>query len=254
MAKITVENLRKIYPAPNGAALEVIRDLSFVLEGGTFTSILGPSGCGKSTLLNLIAGMDDQTEGRLLIEGKPIAASRALNIGFVFQEPRLLNWRTVKGNVLLPLEREKIARAQMEEQAQRKIELTGLSGYENYYPLQLSGGMQQRVAIARALVTDPDILLMDEPFSSLDEITARKMRGELLRIWQETGKTVVFVTHDIAESVFLSQLILIVTQKPCTVFRRVEVNVPYPRRYGDDRLFEIEKLALREFLKMDGAS
>jgi len=132
-----------------------------------------------------------------------------------------------------------------------KIELTGLAGYENYYPLQLSGGMQQRVAIARALVTDPEILLLDEPFSSLDEITARKMRGELLRIWRETGKTVVFVTHDIAESVFLSQLILIVTQKPCTISSRVEVNVPYPRHYGDDRLFAIEKLALREFLKMD---
>ena len=254
MAKITVENLRKIYRAPDGTPLEVIRDLSFELEDGTFTSILGPSGCGKSTLLNLIACMDDETEGQVLIEGKPIHKNRALHIGFVFQEPRLLNWRTVRRNILLPLEREKIERAQMEEQVRKKIELTGLTGYEEYYPLQLSGGMQQRVAIARALVTEPDILLMDEPFSSLDEITARKMRSELLRIWQETGKTVVFVTHDIAESVFLSQAILIVTQKPCTVFQRVEVNVPYPRRYGDDRLFEIEKLALREFLKMDGSS
>ena len=254
MAKITVKNLCKSFRAPNGAPLEVIRNLSFELEGGTFTAILGPSGCGKSTLLNLLAGMDDPTEGRVLMDGKPIQDDRTLHIGFVFQEPRLLNWRTVKRNIMLPLEREKTERAQMEDRVRSKIELTGLAGYEDYYPLQLSGGMQQRVAIARALVTDPDILLMDEPFSSLDEITARKMRGELLRIWQETGKTVVFVTHDIAESVFLSQLILIVTQKPCTISSRVEVAVPYPRRYGDDPLFEIEKCALREFLKMDGAS
>jgi NitT/TauT family transport system ATP-binding protein len=254
MVKITVENLRKVHQAPDGTPLEVIRDLSFELAGGTFTSILGPSGCGKSTLLNLIAGLDDETGGRVLIGGKPIRENRNLNIGFVFQEPRLLNWRTVRKNILLPLEREKLDRAEMEERVRSKIELTGLAGYENYYPLQLSGGMQQRVSIARALVTDPEILLMDEPFSSLDEITARKMRGELLRIWQETGKTVVFVTHDIAESVFLSQLILIVTQKPCSVSSRVEVNVPYPRSYGDDRLFAIEKHALREFLKMDGMS
>ena len=254
MSKITVENLRKIHRAPNGESLEVIRDLNFELAGGTFTSILGPSGCGKSTLLNLLAGLDDQTEGRVLIGGTPVRDLHGLNVGFVFQEPRLLNWRTVKRNVMLPLEREPMPRKQMEERARSKVELTGLAGYENYYPLQLSGGMQQRVSIARALVTDPDILLMDEPFSSLDEITARKMRAELLRIWQETGKTVVFVTHDIAESVFLSQAILIVTQKPCTVSCRVEVDVPYPRQYGDDRLFAIEKHALREFLKMDGVS
>ncbi len=254
MTQITVENLRKIHSAPNGESLEVIRNLSFDLAGGTFTSILGPSGCGKSTLLNLIAGLDDQTEGRVLIGGTPVGNLRELNVGFVFQEPRLLNWRTVKRNVMLPLERESLDRKQMEQRAQSKLELTGLAGYENYYPLQLSGGMQQRVSIARALVTEPAILLMDEPFSSLDEITARKMRAELVRIWQETGKTVVFVTHDIGESVFLSQLILIVTQKPCTVSCRVEVPVPYPRQYGDDRLFEIEKHALREFLKMDGVS
>ena len=254
MGKITVQNLGKIPQAPTGAPLEVIKNLSFELDSGTFTSILGPSGCGKSTLLNLLAGLDDLTDGRILIGGKTIQENHNLNIGFVFQDPRLLNWRTVKKNVMLPLERKKMDRAHMGELVQEKIDLTELSGYEDYYPLQLSGGMQQRVSIARALVTDPDILLMDEPFSGLDEITARKMRRELLRIWQETRKTIVFVTHDISESVFLSQLILIVTQKPCTISSRIEVNVPYPREYGDDRLFEIEKLTLREFLKMDGLS
>ena len=254
MGKITVENLGKIHRAPSGAPLEVIKDLSFELDAGTFTSILGPSGCGKSTLLNLIAGVDDQTSGRVLIGGKSTTENHNLNIGFVFQEPRLLNWRTVKKNIMLPLEQEKMGRSSMEELVRKKIELTGLTGYEDYYPLQLSGGMQHRVAIARALVTDPDILLMDEPFSGLDEITARKMRRELIRIWRQTRKTIVFVTHDISESVFLSQLILIVTQKPCTISSRIEVGVPYPRTYGDDLLFEMEKRTLREFLKMDGNS
>ena len=251
MGKITVENLAKSYRTPTGTLLEVIKNLSFELDIGTFTSILGPSGCGKSTLLNLIAGLDEQTEGRVLIGGKSIKENRDVNIGFVFQEPRLLNWRTVRRNIRLPLERENLGRAEMEEMVQKKIDLAGLTGYEDYYPLQLSGGMQQRVAIARALVTDPEILLMDEPFSGLDEITARKMRRELLRIWQETGKTIVFVTHDISESVFLSQLILIVTGKPCTVHSRIVVDVAHPRNYGDDRLFEIEKHAMQEFLKMD---
>ena len=254
MGKITVENLGKIHRAPSGAPLEVIKDLSFELDAGTFTSILGPSGCGKSTLLNLIAGVDDQTSGRVLIGGKSTTENHNLNIGFVFQEPRLMNWRTVKKNIMLPLEQEKMGRSSMEELVRKKIELTGLTGYEDYYPLQLSGGMQHRVAIARALVTDPDILLMDEPFSGLDEITARKMRRELIRIWRQTRKTIVFVTHDISESVFLSQLILIVTQKPCTISSRIEVGVPYPRTYGDDLLFEMEKHTLREFLKMDGNS
>ena len=251
MGKITVENLGKSYRTPTGTLLEVIKNLSFELDTGTFTSILGPSGCGKSTLLNLIAGLDEQTEGRVLIDGKSGKENRDVNIGFVFQEPRLLNWRTVRKNVRLPLERENLGRDKMEEMVQNKIDRTGLTGYEEYYPLQLSGGMQQRVAIARALVTDPEILLMDEPFSGLDEITARKMRRELLRIWQDTRKTVVFVTHDISESVFLSQLILIVTGKPCTVHSRIEVDVAHPRNYGNDRLFEIEKHAVREFLKMD---
>src|SRR5206468_11177624 len=127
-------------------------------------------------------------------------------------------------------------------------------GYEDYYPRQLSGGMQQRVAIARALSIDPDILLMDEPFSGLDEITARKLRQELLRIWQETGKTILFVTHSISESVFLSQQILIVSQKPATIFKRVAIDLPYPRQYGDIRLFEKETALTRDFLDMERTS
>jgi len=208
-----------------------------------FSSLLGPSGCGKSTILNLIAKLDRHTSGDILVNGN--------KIGFVFQQPRLLNWRTVTDNVALPLERDNSDKRGRRELAVKYLDLVGLSGFENYYPLQLSGGMQQRVAIARALVIDPDILLMDEPFSGLDEFTARKLRQELIRIWRETGKTIVFVTHSISEAVFLSEQILIVSQKPATIFKRVTVDVPYPREYGDLRLFEIETSLTRDFLEMN---
>ena len=169
-----------------------------------------------------------------------------------FSSRALLNWRTVIENVELPLEQEIGDKKMREELAYKYLAIVGLGGYENYYPLQLSGGMQQRAAIARALVIEPDILLMDEPFSGLDEITARRMRVELIRIWQETGKTILFVTHSISESVLLSQQILIVSQKPATVFKRVAVDLPYPRQYGDVRLLEIETNLMRDFLGMDG--
>jgi len=208
-----------------------------------FTSILGPSGCGKSTILNLIARLDNHSSGQISIEGN--------RIGFVFQQSRLLNWRTVIENVILPLEQRKFERDAVRKLAEKYLALVGLGGYENYYPLQLSGGMQQRVAIARALAIDPDILLMDEPFSGLDEITSRKLRQELLRIWQETGKTILFVTHSISESIFLSQQILIVSPKPARIFKRATIDLPYPREYGDLRLFEIETKLTKDFLGMN---
>ncbi len=251
MAHITVRSLRKVHAAPAGPSLEVIRDLSFELEAHSFTSILGPSGCGKSTLLNLLAGVNEPTSGQVLVDGQALRDRKDVRVGFVFQEPRLLNWRTVKRNILLPLEQRRMDPARVEDLLRSTVALMGLSGYEHYYPSQLSGGMQTRVSIARALVTEPDILLMDEPFSGLDEITARRMRRELSRIWLETHKTIVFVTHDISESVFLSEHILIVTKKPCTIANRIPVDIPYPRDEGDDRLFEIEKYTVREFLKMD---
>ena len=152
---------------------------------------------------------------------------------------------------MLPLEGQEFDREASRALTRKHLAIVGLAGYENYYPLQLSGGMQQRVAIARALAINPDVLLMDEPFSGLDEITARKLRQELLRIWQETGKTILFVTHSISESVFLSQQILIVSAKPARIFKRITVDLPYPRRYGDLRLFEIETQLTGDFLAMD---
>ena len=240
---IALKEVRKEYLLPNGERLRVLENITFEIAEGMFSSLLGPSGCGKSTILNLIAKLDRHTSGDISVNGN--------KIGFVFQQPRLLNWRTVTDNVALPLERDSSDKRGRRELAVKYLGLVGLSGFENYYPLQLSGGMQQRVAIARALVIDPDILLMDEPFSGLDEFTARKLRQELIRIWRETGKTIVFVTHSISEAVFLSEQILIVSQKPATIFKRVTVDVPYPREYGDLRLFEIETSLTRDFLEMN---
>jgi NitT/TauT family transport system ATP-binding protein len=243
MGSIVFRNVCKDFSRPDGKRLRVLEKLSCEIAARTFNSILGPSGCGKSTILNLIAGLDKPASGDISIEGR--------NIGFVFQQPRLLNWRTVRENVALPLEESDLDKASRRNLADKYLHLVGLAGYESYYPLQLSGGMQQRAAIARALVVDPDILLMDEPFSGLDEWTARNLREELIRIWRETGKTVVFVTHSIAESVFLSQQILIISQKPATVLKSVSIDLPYPRQYGDLRLFELEKSLTREFLAMN---
>jgi ABC-type nitrate/sulfonate/bicarbonate transport system ATPase subunit len=239
---IKVSSVSKEFSQPNGERLRVLDNITFSAEQGSFTSILGPSGCGKSTILNLIAKLDNHFSGTISI-GEARTA-------FVFQQPRLLNWRTVADNVALPLEGREMEKKELRSVAQEHLALVGLSGYEDYYPLQLSGGMQQRVAIARALAVDPDVLLMDEPFSGLDEITARKLRQELIRIWRETGKTVLFVTHSIAESVFLSQQILIVSAKPATIFKQLTIDLPYPREYGDIRLFEIEKQVTRDFLGM----
>jgi NitT/TauT family transport system ATP-binding protein len=250
VSTIKLENVSKDFRLPNGEQLRVLENVSFEVAHQTFSSILGPSGCGKSTILNLIAGVDRHTSGQISISGTQDRSSTRARIGFVFQQPRLLNWRTVIENVALPLEEEIRDKAARRNLANKYLALVGLSGYENYYPLQLSGGMQQRAAIARALVIEPDILLMDEPFSGLDEITARQMRTELMRIWQETGKTILFVTHSIGESVLLSQQILIVSRKPATIFKRIAIDLPYPREYGNAQLFEIETNLTREFLGM----
>jgi len=244
VSAITLHKISKDFALPNGGRLRVLDRISFEIAQGTFHSILGPSGCGKSTILNLIAGLDQHTSGRIDIDGNP-------RIGFVFQQPRLLNWRTVRENVELPLESSSMSATERRALALKYLRLVGLAGFEEYYPLKLSGGMQQRAAIARALAIEPDILLMDEPFSGLDEWTARKMREELIRIWQQTGKTIVFVTHSIGEAVFLSQQILIVSPKPATVFKNVRIDLPYPRDYSDVALFEIETGLTRDFLTMN---
>lgn len=252
MANISVQNLVKDFPRADGSALRVIGGLTFDVMEGEFVSILGPSGCGKSTLLGILAGVEQPSGGEIRLNGKPLRQDgNEMRLGFVFQQPRLLNWRSVRRNVMLPLERRALSREEQQALSSRYLDLVRLNGFEDYFPLQLSGGMQQRAAIARALVVDPDVLLMDEPFSSLDEINARKMRAELVRIWQETKKTIIFVTHDISEAVYLSNRLLVVTERPTRVFDTVAIDARYPRDYDDDRLFELTKKVSRLFLKME---
>jgi ABC-type nitrate/sulfonate/bicarbonate transport system ATPase subunit len=251
VGRITLDAVTKDYRVAGGKRLRVLENLSFDVGHGAFISILGPSGCGKSTILNLIAGLDTHTSGSISIDGKVVQGVDPRDVGFVFQQPRLLNWRTVAANVALPLETRIRDKAEQRRVADRYLRLVGLADYSDYYPLQLSGGMQQRVAIARALAIDSDILLMDEPFSGLDELTARRLRQELMRIWQETAKTILFVTHSLSESVFLSQEVLIVSHKPATIYKRVPVYLPYPRTYGDLRLFEIETALTQDFLRIE---
>ncbi|HTX62383.1 MAG TPA: ABC transporter ATP-binding protein [Acidimicrobiales bacterium] len=200
-----------------------LQDVSLRVKGGEFLSLVGPSGCGKSTLLRLVAGLGRPTGGRL---GVGVAQDQ---LAFVFQDATLLPWRSVLHNVALPLELRRQARPVRERAARDAIELVGLSRYEKALPRQLSGGMRMRVSIARALVAHPLLLLMDEPFGALDEITRQTLQSELLRIWAEENCTVMFVTHNVSEAVYLSTRIAVMTPSPGRIADLVDVSLPYPR-------------------------
>lgn len=214
--------------------VEALRDISVTVSDSEFVSIIGPSGCGKSTLLRLVSGLIPPTAGTVSIDGVPVKGP-AGNIGFVFQAPTLLKWRTVFKNVMFPYEvlasqkRAIMSRQEYEERAQLLLEMVGIEDFRDAYPKQLSGGMQQRVSICRALLHDPTLLLMDEPFGALDEFTRERMNEELMRIWRETQKTVLFVTHHIPEAVFLSDRILVLSARPGTLLGEIVVDLPRPR-------------------------
>ena len=201
---VSIRDLSMVFPVPGGQTV-ALQDAHLSIMPGEFISLIGPSGCGKTTLLRLMADLIQPTAGELLIRGQaPSVARQGRQYGYVFQAPALMEWRNVLGNVLLPLEVMKYPAAQRQARAREMLSLVGLTQFERSYPWQLSGGMQQRVSIARALAFDPPLLFMDEPFGALDEITREHLNLELLRLWCETGKTVVFVTHSISEAVFLS--------------------------------------------------
>ena len=226
---IAVRGLGQTYPGPRGG-IEALRDVDLTVGRGEFVSILGASGCGKSTLLRIIGGLIEPSRGEVSLNGHPAAeAQRQKEIGFVFQDAALLPWRTVLANIELPLEVNRRANRPRPRGSDELLDLVGLSAFRDAYPHQLSGGMQQRVAIARALVHYPAILLMDEPFGALDEITRAAMRYELLRIWQRTAKTVLFVTHSIPEAIVLSHRVVVLTPRPGRVRAIIPIDLPYPR-------------------------
>jgi NitT/TauT family transport system ATP-binding protein len=193
-----------------------------------FLSVVGPSGCGKSTLLKLIVGLLPITSGEILFHGQPVRGPRT-DVGMVFQEPILLPWRTVKQNVLFPVEILKRSDRDYAAEADRLLKTVGLGGFERKMPYELSGGMQQRAAICRALIHDPNVLVMDEPFGALDAMTREEMGAELLRIWQEYRKTVVFVTHSIREAVWLSDRVVVMTARPAKIADIITIDLPRPR-------------------------
>jgi len=210
--------------------VQALADIDLQVERGEFVSFIGPSGCGKTTLLRVIADLERQTAGHIAVNGvSPEDARKARAYGYVFQAPALYPWRTVVRNVTLPLEIMGLPPDERRERAARYLDMVGLGGFERKFPWQLSGGMQQRVSIARALSFEPDLLLMDEPFGALDEITRDHLNEQLLRLWEKTNKTVIFVTHSIAEAVFLSTRIVVMSPRPGRILEVIECDLPKGR-------------------------
>jgi ABC-type nitrate/sulfonate/bicarbonate transport system ATPase subunit len=238
--KILVTDLRKIFPDERGGERIVLDQISFAIPNGAFICAVGPSGCGKSTLLNILAGLVQPSQGCVqFVSQNGAGDKRARGISYVFQQPRLLNWLTAQQNLEFALQATGTSRTEWANRSAAALQLVGLGQFKDRFPLQLSGGQQQRVSIARALVTDPDLILMDEPFSHLDEITAARLRQELIEIWTRTKSTIVFVTHSIPEAVYLADTILILGRG--RLVEQFVVDAPRPRVESSDRLFEIER-------------
>jgi NitT/TauT family transport system ATP-binding protein len=223
MQLVGVRGVSKVFA--NG--VEALADISLDVQQGEFLSVLGPSGCGKSTLLRLIAGLTEPTTGAI-----DWSAGKRRNLGFVFQEPTLMPWASALANVALPLKLRGMARSEREARAARALGNVGLKGFERVWPRELSGGMKMRVSLARALVVEPRLLLMDEPFAALDEITRHRLNDDLLELWQKSAVTVVFVTHSVFESVYLSQRIVVMAARPGRVSAELAVTESYPRSQG----------------------
>jgi len=239
---LEIHDVSKSYPGrENGQAVEVIRTLSFAVARGEFICLLGPSGCGKSTLLNLAAGFVKPSSGRLLFQGRPITGPGP-DRGVIFQEPTLFPWLTAVQNVEFGLQNAGVPKAERLTRALRALAKVGLDGFADTRPHALSGGMRQRVALARVLVMEPGMLLMDEPFSALDENTRERLQDELLRIWQADRKTVVFVTHNVDEAAYLADRVMVMGPAPQSLMAEVPVALPRPRRRS---AFELQMITDR---------
>ncbi|SMF79637.1 NitT/TauT family transport system ATP-binding protein [Paenibacillus uliginis N3/975] len=237
MAGFTVHNVSKVY---DGAVPTVtLKDINLTVEDGEFLCILGPSGCGKSTLLELLAGLQRPSEGSILLDEEWLKGPDR-KLGVVFQDPSLYPWRTVDQNVGLGLEFAGVGKAERKERVDKYLEMVGLLGFGAKYPHQLSGGMKQRAGIARALVGNPEVLLMDEPFGAVDHLTRLQLQSDLLRIWEEEQKTVVFVTHDVSEAVFLADRIVLLSPRPGRIHRIFNITLARPRKLDDAGLLKIQ--------------
>ncbi|MDX1689640.1 MAG: ABC transporter ATP-binding protein [Acidimicrobiia bacterium] len=240
---VRIDDVTKVFNAGSADRVEALRDIDLSVATGEFVSLIGPSGCGKSTLLRLIGDLTEPTTGAVTVNGKPAHQARLdRDYGMVFQQATLLDWRSILKNVELPLEVMEVAADQRRATARRMLDLVALADFEQHYPWQLSGGMQQRVAIARALSFEPSILLMDEPFGALDEMTRERMQTEVLDLWTKTDTTVVFVTHSIPEAVFLSTRVVVMSPRPGRIATTIDIDLDQPRdddTREDPRFFEL---------------
>jgi NitT/TauT family transport system ATP-binding protein len=227
-AYVRIDSVSKVFDTFSGDRIKAIEDISFNIHSGEFISILGPSGCGKSTLLRIIAGLLKPTGGRVSVGGSPVLGP-IKGIGFVFQRPVLFDWYKVLANILAPVELAGLRKRDYVDKAYELIRLVKLEGFEDKYPKELSGGMQQRVSIARALILDPEILFMDEPFGALDALTRDQLNLELLKIWSEKRKTILFVTHNIPEAVLLGDRVVVFSERPGTIKAIIPIDLPRPR-------------------------
>ncbi len=238
MPAIEFRNLYKTYAGLDGEEITALEDINLKIPDGEFVCILGPSGCGKSTLLEIAAGLLPPSKGEILLGGTPQSgASR--DIGVVFQDPALFSWRNIRKNLEFGLEIAKVDKDSRRQKVEQVMDLVGLTGFENKYPHQLSGGMRQRAGLARTLVNNPACILMDEPFSAVDHLTRLTLQGEIVRIWQKERKTIVFITHDVAEAVYLATRVVVLLPRPGRIQKIFDVPFDRPRNRNDIGILDI---------------
>jgi len=244
MSGVIIENLSKAFPKEDGDVIWALKDINLEIRDEEFVCLVGPSGCGKTTLLRIIAGLESPTTGRVIVDGNVVTGPDPRR-GMVFQEYSLFPWQKVIDNIAFGLEMRGVGKEERRKIGERYLEMVGLSQFRDAYPYELSGGMRQRVAIARALANDPDVLLMDEPFGALDAQTRNRMQGELLSIWEQTKKTILFVTHSVDEAVYLSDRIVVLTPRPGSVQEIVEIPWPRPRDRTSIEFADVRRKVLR---------
>jgi NitT/TauT family transport system ATP-binding protein len=256
MSAIEVGRLSHVYGGAEGG-VPALQDISMKVDSGRFVVIVGPSGCGKTSLLMMLAGLRHQTTGTILCEGKPITEPDPSRVGVVFQEASLFPWLSALDNTEFPLALRGGPREERRRRAEEMLNLVGLQGFGGRFPHELSGGMKQRVSIARGLVQDPPVLLMDEPFAALDEQTRMTMGHELLRIWSQTRKTVVFITHSLTEAVYLADEVLVMSPRPGRIVDRIAIDLPRPRTYemmATDTFGKLRDRIWQQIRKPEGAA
>jgi len=236
---LSIENLSMRFDLKNGESIQALKDVSLKIEEGQIVTVLGPSGCGKTTLLNIIAGFLAPTVGRVIVNDNPVVGPGA-DRGMVFQEGALFEWMNVRSNVAFGPRMKGMLKSEKDKKVQHLLEVVGLSGFEDKAVYELSGGMQQRVALARCLANDPDVILMDEPLGALDALTREKMQGLILRLWKETGKTIILITHSVEEALLLGERLLVLAPRPGRIHK--EYKLPYAEMGVNTDLREVKKL------------